>query len=360
VVCAVVDKEMHRHRGSIADAMPEPTEYNVFLSWAGERSRSVAETFGRVLRWAMSAARPWISTRDVSPGAIWFEEIRQRLNLKFGVTFMTPEEQDSRWLNFEAGGIFKALQNDKSRLYPVLIGFQGPLDSRHPLSNLQTVSADKIGFQRVFRDLAQGLGDSRAASDLDTVYEKLWPDLDTCLKALPAAASPIGKVVDPADALAEIIQAIRVLKTDRASDVGGEIRQALSQIQGQLQSIFSARWPDPLTGILMSPLGPIGPAHGYGPGGSGGTGGTGGSLGPIGPAHGYGPSGPSGPPMSAADWTNATAALGATGATGSLGAGLPGPGGPQGATGPSVPVVGSLGGVQGERGPKGPTRPSGP
>jgi hypothetical protein len=198
---------MHRHRGSIADAMSEPA-YNVFLSWAGDRSRKVAEAFGSSLRWAMPAAHPWISTQ-MAPGSIWFDEIRQGLNLKFGVTFLTPEEQNNRWLNFEAGGIFKAVGNDKNRLYPVLIGFSGPLDSRHPLSNLQTVSADKAGFQRVFRDLAQRLGDPRTVTDLDTLFEKLWPDLSNCLNALPAGAGPIGKVVDPADALAEIIQAIR-------------------------------------------------------------------------------------------------------------------------------------------------------
>ena len=309
-----------RHGDNVADAMTDPAEYNVFLSWAGENSRRVAEAFRSALLWAMPAAHPWISTQDMSPGSIWFDEIRQRLNLQFGVTFMTSEEQDSRWLNFEAGGIFKAVGNDKSRLYPVLIGFSGPLDSRHPLSNLQTVSADKAGFLRVFRDLAQRLGDPRAETALDTAFERLWPDLDSCLKALPAVAGPTGKGIDPTDALAEIREAIRGLKADRAPDVGGEIRQALNQIQGQLQSIFSARWSDSFTGIPMSPLGPIGPGRGYGQGA---------------------PTGATGPTMPL---------------TGSSG-GIPPAGGPQGMTGPSMPFAGSPGVIPGAKGPQGTTGP---
>ncbi|HHM2111315.1 TPA: toll-Interleukin receptor, partial [Klebsiella pneumoniae] len=51
----------------------------VFISWSGQRSKAVAELFNDWLKCVIQASQPWISTRDIDRGAIWFSEINDKL-----------------------------------------------------------------------------------------------------------------------------------------------------------------------------------------------------------------------------------------------------------------------------------------
>ncbi len=48
---------------------------NVFISWSGPRSRAVAELLRDWIKCVLQATRPWISTRDLDRGSMWFNDI---------------------------------------------------------------------------------------------------------------------------------------------------------------------------------------------------------------------------------------------------------------------------------------------
>ena len=47
----------------------------VFISWSGVRSTAVAELLKHWIRCVLQASRPWISTRDIDRGALWFSVV---------------------------------------------------------------------------------------------------------------------------------------------------------------------------------------------------------------------------------------------------------------------------------------------
>jgi hypothetical protein len=47
---------------------------------------------------------PWMSVEDIRSGTRWREVVAHALDsTNFGIICITPDNQDSRWLNFEAG-----------------------------------------------------------------------------------------------------------------------------------------------------------------------------------------------------------------------------------------------------------------
>ena len=58
----------------------------------------------------MQAIDPWISSKDIDRGSIWFNEIFDELkDTNFGIVFVTKENQDKPWLLFESGALCKGL-----------------------------------------------------------------------------------------------------------------------------------------------------------------------------------------------------------------------------------------------------------
>lgn len=78
----------------------------VFLSWSGERSRLVATLLDEWLRCVLQAIRPWISTKDIDRGSLWFSEIQDQLqDVTTGIICLTQENKEKPWILFEAGAL---------------------------------------------------------------------------------------------------------------------------------------------------------------------------------------------------------------------------------------------------------------
>ena len=74
----------------------------VFLSWSGERSRLVATLLDEWLRCVLQAIRPWISTKDIDRGSLWFSEIQDQLqDVTTGIICLTQENKEKPWILFE-------------------------------------------------------------------------------------------------------------------------------------------------------------------------------------------------------------------------------------------------------------------
>jgi hypothetical protein len=68
----------------------------VFLSWSGSRSKEVANLLSEWLCCVIQAARPWISTRDLDRGSLWFGEINDQLkDTSVGIICLTQENKAS-------------------------------------------------------------------------------------------------------------------------------------------------------------------------------------------------------------------------------------------------------------------------
>ncbi len=166
----------------------------------------------------MPNARPWVSSKDISGGDIWFNVIQENLRVKLGIVLITPENQNEPWLNFEAGALLGGVKK-RSCLVPVLLGFpeDKTLDSRHPLTSLNQVHGTEANFRTLFLDIAAEVGDTRVKEDLSIAFQKMW---ETNLAEAIAALSVPKKVklpkapVDATDALDEMRQALRDIKIE--------------------------------------------------------------------------------------------------------------------------------------------------
>uniref|UniRef100_UPI0024816846 toll/interleukin-1 receptor domain-containing protein n=1 Tax=Liquorilactobacillus sicerae TaxID=1416943 RepID=UPI0024816846 len=67
---------------------------------------------------------PFMSSDDIARGDDWNNKINGELNnSRIGILFITPENINSNWLNFEAGALFSWKNKDEQQgmVMPVMI-----------------------------------------------------------------------------------------------------------------------------------------------------------------------------------------------------------------------------------------------
>jgi hypothetical protein len=128
---------------------------------------------------------------------------------------------------------------------PGLLGFgNGSLDTRHPLSNLQSLRDDWTSFERLFLELAALLGDPRSKEVLTVAFAKMWPDLESSLSACQLHGRDNAQKSQPdlKDIIAEIRDSLRELK---ASSTEPRFREFGLPITVEPPRIRRARRPSP-------------------------------------------------------------------------------------------------------------------
>ena len=149
---------------------------NVFVSWSGERSRSLAEATSDWLAAVLpTLPRPWISTR-IEKGVRWPHEVGRHLaEADFGIVCVTPENRASPWLLFESGALSNAVGD--ARVCPLLFGLP-PEEMSGPLSQFQAATVDKTDLLILLSTLNQSLGaDAVPDATLRAAHEAHWPEL---------------------------------------------------------------------------------------------------------------------------------------------------------------------------------------
>ena len=153
----------------------------VFLSWSGTRSKQVAELLSDWLRCVIQAVRPWISSRDLDRGALWFSEISGQLNeTGIGIVCLTSDNKNKPWILFEAGALAKGLTTN--RVCTLLIDLQ-PTDIEDPLAQFNHTVPNKESIWSLVRTL-NNLLQTNALDDriLLNVFETYWPQFETSFK----------------------------------------------------------------------------------------------------------------------------------------------------------------------------------
>ncbi|WP_080761740.1 toll/interleukin-1 receptor domain-containing protein [Aeromonas hydrophila] len=186
----------------------------VFLSWSGERSRLVATLLDEWLRCVLQAIRPWISTKDIDRGALWFNEIQDQLqDTTTGIICLTQENKERPWILFEAGALAKGLST--SRVCTLLVDLK-PSDIKDPLAQLNHTLPDRENMFELVRTLNNRLANHALDPRiLETVFNTYWmqfeQDFKVILERTKSPENPIPRTDQ--DLLSEILDITRSLNS---------------------------------------------------------------------------------------------------------------------------------------------------
>lgn len=162
----------------------------------------------------IQAARPWISTRDLDRGSLWFGEINDQLkDTTVGVICLTQENKNRPWILFEAGALAKGLST--ARVCTFLIDLD-PKDIEDPLAQFNHTFPSKESVFGLVRTLNGTLGSAALDSRiLEQVFETYWPQFEDRFKQIMATTESTGpsKPRPKEDVLGEILENTRMLSS---------------------------------------------------------------------------------------------------------------------------------------------------
>ncbi|MDF1628709.1 MAG: TIR domain-containing protein [Alcanivoracaceae bacterium] len=150
----------------------------VFISWSGERSRRVADLLDEWIQCVLQGARPWMSSKDIDRGALWFSEIADQLaDTKIGIVCLTQENKNKPWILFESGALAKGLSS--SRVCTFLVDLY-PSDISNPLAQFNHTMPTKEQMYSLVSTINSFLED-RILDDkvLNRVFETYWPQFES-------------------------------------------------------------------------------------------------------------------------------------------------------------------------------------
>lgn len=160
---------------------------NIFLSWSTDYSKKIAQEFRNWIPYVLQDLEPFMSSQDISMGSDWYSDIRHHLtDSTVGIIFLTPDNIDSPWLNFEAGALSASLEPEK-KVIPIIFGAENTntVLSKSPLKHFQSVLyPDKSGIRNLMSGLNNSMPNSLPSDIFETTFEKWWPDLDKKLNEL--------------------------------------------------------------------------------------------------------------------------------------------------------------------------------
>jgi len=152
----------------------------IFLTWSGERSRQVALALREALPMICNPFTPWMSEEDIAKGTRWAEEIAAALDkAQAAILCLTPENQDERWVLFEAGALSRT--RTKCSVTPYLLDL-APRELKPPLSAFQGVTSalDLEENLRMVRALFGALPEAERDIDdktLENAFRLVWREV---------------------------------------------------------------------------------------------------------------------------------------------------------------------------------------
>lgn len=160
----------------------------VFISWSGIQSKQCAEILRDWIKCSLQASEPWISSKDIEKGTLWFNEISDQLaDTSVGIVCLTKRNKDKPWILFEAGALAKGLS--ANRVCTLLVDLK-PSDLDSPLSQFNHTIPDKENMKALLTTINSELGEG-ALEDriLDQVFETYWPKFETQFSQIETPSS---------------------------------------------------------------------------------------------------------------------------------------------------------------------------
>jgi hypothetical protein len=192
-----------------------------------------------------------MSESDIAAGSRWFYEVSDKLeSCRIGLICVTPENQASPWLHFEAGALSKAV--DISNICP--IGFElSPGQISGPLSQFQSVELNEEGMLKVLSSLNKACAEhALPESELIEIFEVWWPKFDETLKGMPPSpgARPARSIEEQMEELLQLSREIlrrddielqaRTVKMDSLEKISSLHETFLSNVSSMSSSLSEA------------------------------------------------------------------------------------------------------------------------
>jgi hypothetical protein len=205
----------------------------VFISWSGDRSRLVGELLDQWLQCVLQAVNPWMSSKDIDRGSLWFSEITDQLkDTTIGIICLTKSNKDKPWILFEAGALAKGLSS--SRVCTLLIDLV-PTDIQDPLAQFNHTLPVKDGIWQLTRTLNSALLDKGLKEKiLEQVFETYWPQFIEQFDGIIAktdglSAEPEKRpneeiLIELLSATRNIDKRIRYIENQNRHDIRSDIR----------------------------------------------------------------------------------------------------------------------------------------
>ena len=152
------------------------------MSWSGARSKAAAELLHDWIKCVIQASRPWISTRGIGRGAVWFSEINNELkDTSVGIICLTHQNKAAPWILFEAGALAKGLTTTKVCTFLVDLN---PTDIQDPLAQFNHTLPNKDGMMSLAATLNSALETPLDGVTLTSVFEAFWPQFERDFQSL--------------------------------------------------------------------------------------------------------------------------------------------------------------------------------
>lgn len=139
-------------------------KFKVFISWSGQLSKDVAAVWRDLIQETFDTVEPFMSEENVGAGERGLAKIAAELSgTKFGVIVVTQENQNSPWLNYEAGALSKDVEDESVRVAPTLVDFERKNDVSGPLGQFQASLLTQEGVEYILVEIAKVVGADEAS-----------------------------------------------------------------------------------------------------------------------------------------------------------------------------------------------------
>lgn len=214
----------------------------IFISWSGAKSKAVADIVKWWLDMVLQATDPWVSTADIHAGDRWADEIKAGLEgAEFGIICVTPSNQNSQWLNYEAGAISKQVKDSTSKVTPLLIDINNPTEIQGPLTQFQATMPTRDGFERLALSINESMpvATKRSAESVRSSVEMAWQGLEEKLASIQVTEpSNTQKNRSNEDMLEELLLRVRDLDTGpREAAIADSLESLIAMQQTTLNYI---------------------------------------------------------------------------------------------------------------------------
>ena len=179
----------------------------VFLSWSGDRSKSVAMALRTWLPLVLHYVDPWLSEKDIAAGDRWTLEVGKGLDQsQFGIICLTRENLNAPWILFEAGALSKFLAT--STVCPYLLDLEFS-DIAGPLSQFQAKKADKAPTLELLQAINSKSNEPLDGVRLVELFDALWSKLEQKLANIEVSPQSNRQIRTGSEILEELVAVVR-------------------------------------------------------------------------------------------------------------------------------------------------------
>ncbi|NOV01356.1 toll/interleukin-1 receptor domain-containing protein [Paenibacillus planticolens] len=185
----------------------------IFISWSGERSRKIAELLHEWIKCVLQASKPWVSSKDIERGSLWFTEINEQLvDTTVGIICITQGNKNKPWILFEAGALARGLS--ANRVCTFLIDLE-PSDLVDPLAQFNHTFPNRTSVLALVKTINNSMKENQLDNGiLEKVFNTYWGQFETdfneILKQYPENITEAPR--SEQDILLEILNSTRGLE----------------------------------------------------------------------------------------------------------------------------------------------------